>query len=232
LGVDFDASDDPPASKVALMSYKGAESVSVWDSCEVQCAPADLVKMAKERYVRLGSTTDDIKTFDVGNLHVATQGCADASVIGELYVSYDVEFRTPQTDEDGKMSAYSAYYSITGESRAIPFGTSSTLLAGSLVLDMLDATVTFPAPGGYLLYFTIAGTNITNVLPTITGTATVTTCPGGVLYYNAALTAAAFLIGVKVSEGNQTAIFDFTASCDTLTAMSVRAVRTLTTGMI
>jgi hypothetical protein len=97
MAVDYDASDAAPASKQILMGYAQAQRSAPWQECAFNCRSGDLHKFAAERYVRgLTIPTGDVKTYDVGNLFLATQGNATGDMIGELYVSYTVELRTPQ----------------------------------------------------------------------------------------------------------------------------------------
>lgn len=97
LAVDYDAGDEPPATKQVLMGYAQAQRSAPWQECAFNCRAGDLRKFAAERYVRgLTPPVGDIKTYDVGNLFLATQGNASGDTIGELYVSYTVELRTPQ----------------------------------------------------------------------------------------------------------------------------------------
>jgi len=97
LAVDYDASDNAPLTKQHLMAYAQAQRSAPWQECAFNCRSGDLTKFAKERYVRDSSPpAGDIKTFDVGNLFLATQGNVSDAIIGELYVSYTVELRTPQ----------------------------------------------------------------------------------------------------------------------------------------
>lgn len=97
MALDYDASDAPPGDKCKLMAYAGATRSAAWDESNFRARPADLAKFAKERYVRIpGLTIVDIKTYDVANLFIATQGMGDALEVGELYVNYTVELQTPQ----------------------------------------------------------------------------------------------------------------------------------------
>lgn len=99
LAVDFDAADAAPATKTALMTYHNAVRSAVWGECCYRSDGADLRKFGVQRYIRSAALAADldIKTYDVGNLFVATQGEADTTAIGELYVVYDVELITPQS---------------------------------------------------------------------------------------------------------------------------------------
>lgn len=97
LAVDFDAADPPPSSKIQIGMYQDAASTSPWDSCVYRCTKANLHKFMPQRYVRGGGNTGDVKTYDTGNMFVATQNTADGTrTLGELWVHYTVRLATPQ----------------------------------------------------------------------------------------------------------------------------------------
>jgi len=126
LAVDYDASDTAPPTKQHLMAYAQAQRSAPWQECAFNCRSGDLTKFAKERYVRDASPpAGDIKTFDVGNLFLATQGNTSDAIIGELYVSYTVELRTPQV------------HTATIKSLSITQGTlDNTFLGGNPILSI------------------------------------------------------------------------------------------------
>lgn len=97
LAVDYDALDDPPLTKLQMMSYKGAVRSPPWFASNYQCASSDLRKQ-KSYFVRNGAQlpSGDPRLYDVGNVYVAYEGPANESVAnGELYVEYSVELTTP-----------------------------------------------------------------------------------------------------------------------------------------
>jgi hypothetical protein len=101
LAVDFDASDPLPGDKKGMMSYKSAGRCNVWDSFELKLEKSDLQKI-KERNC-LDATpraNQDIRLFNVGNLISGAVGNATAgpTLVGEVYVEYDVILSTPQID--------------------------------------------------------------------------------------------------------------------------------------
>lgn len=99
MAIDFDAADTPPANKTTLLNMQGAMRSAPWQPFRMSSQVVDRKKMVYERYVRSGATTSptDIKTYDMGNLQVATVGVGSGTVVlGELYVEYTVRLRTPQ----------------------------------------------------------------------------------------------------------------------------------------
>nr|QYF49889.1 MAG: hypothetical protein 2 [Zhejiang sediment noda-like virus 1] len=99
MAVDYDAVDSAPTSKVVLMAYRGAVRSAPWNITRFDATRGDLRKFGVQRFVRTSSNPagSDLKTYDVGNLQLATQNTPGApTTLGELYVEYEVEFFTPQ----------------------------------------------------------------------------------------------------------------------------------------
>jgi hypothetical protein len=174
LANDYDASDPAPASKIQMMSYRGAVRSSVWNECVNIADPKDLAKFGVQRYVRSGAPppSSDIKTFDVGNLFVGTHGGLNAGIIGELYVEYDIELFTPQTDLAAKLLANSATYaSGSNTSLTLWMGLSGTgTKAGGLDIIGGGNDSIFRTPGEFFLDIYFVGTTFT-ALPVVSGTA-------------------------------------------------------------
>lgn len=167
LAVDFDAADAPPSNKQELMSFHNAVRSAVWAECCYSSDLKDLQKFGVQRYIRSSglSANLDIKTYDVGNLVVATQGEADSSVIGELYVEYDVELITPQ------LSVSSSGPSAFALNDCTPI--DADLMAGSIPDPLNDSSIsrlnnvfTFASPGKYLLTYYLAGNAVNGVAAT------------------------------------------------------------------
>lgn len=101
MAIDFDAADAAPNNKQTLMAFAGANRAAPWQPFRISASRIDRKKMVSERYVRSATIADtDIKTYDMGNLFIATVGTGSATVtLGELYVEYTVRFRTPQIQQ-------------------------------------------------------------------------------------------------------------------------------------
>jgi hypothetical protein len=99
MAVDFDAANAAPSSKQQLMTLHNAVRSPAWTEACYRADKQDLVKMAKQRYVRPGTLASnlDIKTYDVGLFNIYTQGFASTIDTGEIYVTYDIELETPTT---------------------------------------------------------------------------------------------------------------------------------------
>lgn len=219
--IDYDAADAAPLNKHALLSYQGAVRSPVWSPCYVQ-GDKSMLKARGPLRLRHGTLAAnlDVKTYDLGNLLIATEGCADGTTIGELYVSYSIRFLRPQSPIASVMNAlsFSGNFSA-GVALATPFGTGPTNGGtGGLLCSFSGATLTFNRTGQFLVSHKVTGTVLTGVNPTITGTATST------LYnplVNGAATAGWYLLKVRISAIGQTVIYDYTAVATTITAGTV-----------
>jgi len=176
LAIDFDAADPTPLSKVELMTYDNATRSASWQECSYDARLQNLHKFGIQRFTRQAplATSLDIKTYDVGNLFVATSGQADASMIGELYVDYVVELYTPQIAKAAQASSLSFKVTSGGSvSKGAPFGTAPSVL-GDFPISVGTDILNFQSSGEFLLNFLIAGTGLTSAAATMVNTTGIT----------------------------------------------------------
>jgi len=224
MAMDYDAADSAPATKQALMSYHNAVRSPVWGECKFVCDSQDLKKFGSQRFIRAAAlaANQDIKTYDIGNLIVATSG-GPGTVIGELYVRYTFELMTPQT---GELSGSASITKLVGQgsiTKDVVFGTAPTITLGSLLTSASATnTLVFATAGLYRVLLNIVGTGFNNVTfgTAISGTATIV--PISDSFGNSTVDRT-FEYSVKVTAANQTMIVGFGAAT-TLTASTVRVV--------
>lgn len=100
MAIDYDCLDSAPTNKQELMAMQGAARGPIWSDVFTLTADKKALHKFKERYTRdeTPTVTCDLKTYDIGNLFVGAQmnNPNGTTSIGELYVDYDIEFRTPQ----------------------------------------------------------------------------------------------------------------------------------------
>ncbi len=206
LAIDFDASDAAPLSKQQMMSYKTSVRSPVWSDCACSANKEELHKLGQERYVRGGALAAnlDIRASDVGNLIAAALVQGATTVFGELYVEYDVELYTPQTDPSVDAVANSAKLVATGTvDRATPFGTTAPTVTGGLQVAPTSAGtgLGFANAGEYLVVVASTGTAFTDTLPVLTAVgANSVTALSPAQHYNAAATASTYYFMVQVKQ--------------------------------
>lgn len=210
MAVDFDAADSAPVNKQQLMSFHNAVRSAVWESCQYSSDGPDLKKFGTQRYIRISNLAAnlDVKTYDIGNLVIGTQGEADTSAIGELYVEYDVELITPQVPAD-IASAVSASISTTGASAANQYN-GAQVVTGGLPVTASGKTITFNRVGQYICSLFMTGVTATNVPAILSGTASNTAIESVLPFDNGATTKNSISWLVSVTEKGQTSIQDVT----------------------
>lgn len=216
LAVDFDVLDDAPATKVELLSYEDNARAAPWEECAYTCDIKNLQKM-KTYFTRVGNapTASDLKTYDVGQLIVATVAQADTAVVGELHVDYEIKLMTPQLSA----AVPSARVTPNSESDTAIFGTSVTEF-GADPFSFDTNTLTFKQSGEWLLVFILGGTVLSGISSAVTGTATATVIAAT---YDTADTAGVIVMRTR-GLVDDTIIFDYSGAT-TLTTVSLRIAR-------
>lgn len=106
-------------------------------------------------YTRSGAqpTNSDLKMYDLGKVTVATVGSQAAAVIGELWVSYEVELQKPQLYAGLAIGSESAHYSLV-PTNAAPLASSAKYM-DYIGCTITNNVITFPtsAQGKYLIVY-------------------------------------------------------------------------------
>ncbi len=149
MHTEYRVTAPPPANKAELLNEYFA---SDGRPCEpivhpIECDPRE--NPYNVQYVRTGPVPpgEDAKTYDLGMFRCYTQGQAAANtVMGELWITYEVELRKPQlTSQAGDV----AWFRGTGTvAPASPFGTTISVFKNSLGVTAAGITnagrLTFP----------------------------------------------------------------------------------------
>jgi hypothetical protein len=97
---DYDAEDDNSTqTKVQLLSYADSKRGPIWYDLAMASTKKNLQKR-KEYYVRIRSTTENKKLFDAMSLTILVTGIAALTMVGELWVEYDLTLMTPQLEPE------------------------------------------------------------------------------------------------------------------------------------
>jgi len=165
LAIDYDAADPAPTSKQQAMAYRSSTRTAPWAGCRHRSMNEDLRKN-KSNFVRIGAQppNTDIKTYDIGNLFVISQGIGvSGATLGELYVEYTVLLMTP-VYEPLYIGPFGGDFQSNGApiNGANPFGTAPVLnpLSQGVVLNNASQ-FTFTDVGTYLVTIESIGTVIT-----------------------------------------------------------------------
>lgn len=138
----------------------------------VECATTQTV--LSELYIRSGAVTSgqDLRLYDLGNFQFATQA-NPIQDLGELWVSYCVEFFKPVLPSDVGGNVLSAETNRFNANIANPFGTTVSGFFGPLDLTVTTDTLTWTGqPGNHYLVaivWTGAAAVVTSSTATVTG---------------------------------------------------------------
>jgi hypothetical protein len=171
MATNYNADEPAYISKQHMENSEFA--VSVKPTCNlmhgVECAPGQTP--LSELYVRPGgqATGLDLKFTDLGNFQFATQG-NPVQTLGELWVSYTIEFFKPLLPQDVGGDVQSQTVSRSGVSGAAPFGTIGISSSGDLSGFAINSTgLGFTAQGNnlYLVTFFWQGTVGVTFIPPV-----------------------------------------------------------------
>jgi hypothetical protein len=131
----------------------------------LECAPDSGVLNC--RYVRQAASatpTGSALFYDLGTFQCATSGAQNANVIGELWVTYDIEFRRPRLSQSATYFAHITQLTTGTCTQANPWGPTGAAIKVNTVpyLTTVGGNVLrLPFAGVYTLHFIWGGNTIT-----------------------------------------------------------------------
>lgn len=181
----YDPSETDFTTKQQCENYVGCQTAV--PSCSlihgVECKPS--VNVLDKFFVRAGFTpaVEDLKFYDLGKIQVFTQGSQAVSTIGEMWVSYDIEFMKPRLPTFGDNIVFSDRWSnSTGIDGSNMFGTGAGLtpVTGSNLLSSVSGnTLSLSATAPNTIYLLSIQYNSGSHT-----TGTITATPGGSISSN------------------------------------------------
>lgn len=120
LAPEFGIEDDAPVTSYQMSSYKSAVNTVPWRDIVLRVKNTD---MQNYKLYKVRSTpVTDATLYDPLTFYIATEGQADTSQIGLLYVSYDIEFVEPQLSASAGNIAGGDLFSVTGIPASLGYG--------------------------------------------------------------------------------------------------------------
>lgn len=147
IQTSYRAGDVAPSAKVEMLNEYWASEASPADSfCHpIECSPKE--NPFNVHYVRNTDISDlnALPLYDIGRTFVATQGMqADDQIVGDLWVTYEIEFSKPQVASNLVLTAESGLVNIINPLPASVFGTNTVTATGSVPFTINTRTITFP----------------------------------------------------------------------------------------
>lgn len=149
MTTDYDASDSEfnDASQMLNSFFTNSEKPSESFLHPVECAPGSQVN--KLYFVRLGppAPNTDIRLYDLGVMGIATDGPADYTRAGQLWVSYDISLHKPVNNYTLGYALPSIQFSANADftNAASIFG--QRIINGQATINGMDVRVFAPTTG-------------------------------------------------------------------------------------
>lgn len=172
MATNYNANDPLYVSRQQIENTEYATSVkpTVGLIHGIECAADFTANPIK--YVRSGAVgTEDLRLYDMGNFQFVSQN-NPAQDLGELWVSYCVEFFKPTISEEIDTVTASHHTFFTGATTASPMGTVSFINVGNLLVTARTGTsMSFTAIAGQTYYvsynWTGTGAGVAYTAPTL-----------------------------------------------------------------
>ncbi len=175
VATQYDPLDEVFQNKGQMLNYQYGTSSDPSTSLihPIECAYSQTV--VTHRYIRAEPVPvgGDIRLYDWGKTSIATVGMQNVGgAIGEIWVSYDIEFYKPKV-AFGLVSQdiFAAHYGIIGTTALLPMGTSRVPAFDTINLTFSGTQVIFPPSltfGTFFVFWTVLGTAAALSAPSFT----------------------------------------------------------------
>jgi hypothetical protein len=172
MATNYDVMDPDFTNSFELLNYQYANSRKPSESFihPIECARNQ--STLSELYIR-GSAVPvgaDPRLYDFGNLYVMTEGQqATGGVIGQIWVSYEVELYKPKLVDDLQIFLPGDHFLLNGVTNSVPLGSSQTPAAFNTLGGTFNSNIyrwpTGIIDGHFLLIYTCVGTSTALTAP-------------------------------------------------------------------
>jgi hypothetical protein len=144
FALDYDTLDEAPSSGDALRSYFGAVTFPAWKTANLTVDPG-FANRGTQLFVRttnVNTTTRDLKTYDVGQIHCLTEGFTAFAAVGRVFANYEIELLIPQitSDASGQLDTPPIDDTLT---QGVPMSQPPATNKIPIVLNLLQDVATF-----------------------------------------------------------------------------------------
>jgi len=158
LQTTYRATDSAPGSKVEMLNEYWSNEVVPCESMAhpIECDPKE--NPFAVHYVRSGALVNsEPLLYDVGKTFLATSGMSTTGVVGDLWVTYEVELKKPMISSSvtATSNTYLASWANPSMTTPVFFNSAPTFQEGNLPITLAGATVTLPPgiSGAYAMTF-------------------------------------------------------------------------------
>jgi len=180
IATQYNSNSTPFVDKKSLLNHEFSNSDKPSNSFlhPVECKPSQIV--LSELYTRAGTPSGefDVKMYDLGKTTIAVGGMTTGGVvIGELYVTYEVEHYVPKTASSSGINVNYDDFILGAAAGAVPLGAQSSVVNSPYsnlggTLSCATPSYTFPngTRGRFLFIYTMTQSSGAVVYPILTYT--------------------------------------------------------------
>jgi len=179
IQTSYRSTDTAPTSKLEMLNeYNSSEAVpSETFAHPVECDPKE--NPFNVQYVRNGAVPDGDSTmmYDLGTTYVATSGQAGTTVLGDLWVTYEVELKKPLLNSNVTSDGKSGYLTFNTAPTTGSFFTGTPVVGGNVAVAATGKTITMPrgSVGDWILLIELRS-NTGTITTWTPGSFTLTNC--------------------------------------------------------
>jgi hypothetical protein len=138
---DYNVYDAPPDTETAMSSYTGAVEDTLWQGLRMHVDIKAYHAGSERKYIRSGLPPGDRKSYDGGQLFVATVGDSSPGTVShKLWVNYEVELFVPETE--AKIRPFNFLDVNNSVDRPLPSSAWTTLLMDQPIYNGIEAVAT------------------------------------------------------------------------------------------
>jgi hypothetical protein len=158
----YRSTDTPPVSKIEMLNEYWSNEVVPFETCvhPIECDPKE--NPFSIHYVRAGDAVGEPLLYDIGRTFIATQGMQSAYVVGDVWVTYEIEFKKPIVSSNATSHGTFKAMNFTGSiSTSAFFGGVEVSSEGKLPYTLSTGrTVIFPPglTGTYMIILSLGST--------------------------------------------------------------------------
>jgi hypothetical protein len=178
MQTSYRTTDAAPASKIEMLNEYWATEAVPYEAFAhpIECDPKE--NPFNVHYVRSGNvpTGESLLSYDLGVMHVATSGqSTDGTVLGDLWVTYEVELKKPVLSSNVTQNAMS-YTAVCVPGTSASIFNSVSAYDGTLPITLESGSNTISIPTGQygLFYISVALTGAASMNGATTWTASPT----------------------------------------------------------
>jgi hypothetical protein len=174
LVANYNANETGPTTKIEALNsmWSASDRTSENVVLPIECAPDETSLVTK--YIRSGTVTGDLRMNDICNVFVCTSGSQASNIVGELWISYEVEFLKPVLSNQGGLVRCDHYIQVDTMGTSA-FGIIAQSRISTIGTVCANETITFPL--GTVGVFLVDVYHKGNPVPPLSGAGTCVPTP-------------------------------------------------------